>query len=40
LPQYSAPPAFGWTGMSPDGSALFVRDLSTDEVYALDLELP
>jgi hypothetical protein len=40
LPQYTAPPAFGWTGVAPDGSALFVRDLSTDEVYALDLELP
>jgi hypothetical protein len=23
-----------------DGSALFVGDLSTDEIYALDLELP
>ena len=40
LPRYSAAPAFGWTGIAPDGSALFVRDLSTDEVYALDLELP
>ena len=29
-----------WTGLAPDGSALFVRDLSTQEVYALDLELP
>jgi eukaryotic-like serine/threonine-protein kinase len=40
LPRYSAPPAFGWTGIAPDGSALFVRDLSTDEIYALDLQLP
>jgi serine/threonine protein kinase/Tol biopolymer transport system component len=29
-----------WTGLAPDGSALFVRDLSTDEIYSLDLELP
>jgi len=28
-----------WTGLAPDGSALFVRDLSTDEIYSLDLEL-
>jgi len=29
-----------WTGLAPDGSALFVRDLSTDEIYSLDLDLP
>jgi eukaryotic-like serine/threonine-protein kinase len=29
-----------WIGLGPDGSALFVRDLSTDEIYSLDLELP
>jgi hypothetical protein len=29
-----------WSGITPDGSLLFVRDLSTDEIYALDLELP
>ncbi len=29
-----------WSGTSPDGSPLFVRDVSTDEIYALDLELP
>ena len=40
LLRYSTPPAFQWSGVAPDGSALFVRDLSTDEVYALDLELP
>ncbi|MGC2476446.1 MAG: protein kinase [Candidatus Sulfotelmatobacter sp.] len=40
LPRYSAPPAYGWSGIAPDGSALFVRDLSTDEIYALDLDLP
>jgi eukaryotic-like serine/threonine-protein kinase len=40
LLRYSVPPAFGWSGTAPDGSALFDRDLSTDEIYALDLELP
>ncbi len=40
LPRYLAPPAYGWSGIAPDGSALFIRDLSTDEVYALDLDLP
>ena len=29
-----------WSGLAPDGSSLFVRDLSTDEIYSLDLELP
>lgn len=29
-----------WTGLAPDGSPLFVRDLSTREIYALDLDLP
>jgi len=29
-----------WSGIAPDGSALFTRDLSTDEIYSLDLELP
>jgi len=29
-----------WSGITPDGSPLFVRDQSTDEIYALDLELP
>jgi serine/threonine protein kinase len=29
-----------WSGLTPDGSPLFVRNLSTDEIYALDLDLP
>jgi Tol biopolymer transport system component len=29
-----------WTAITPDGSPLFVRDLSTDEIYAFDLDLP
>ncbi|MGC2541410.1 MAG: protein kinase, partial [Candidatus Sulfotelmatobacter sp.] len=40
LHRYLAPPAYGWSGIAPDGSALFTRDLSTDEIYTLDLELP
>lgn len=31
---------FGWSGLAPDDSVLFVRDVSTDEIYALALELP
>jgi serine/threonine protein kinase/Tol biopolymer transport system component len=30
----------GWSGLTPDGSALFVRDVSTDEIYSLELEFP
>jgi Tol biopolymer transport system component len=40
LLRYSALPAYGWSGLAPDGSALFDQDLSTDEIYALELELP
>ena len=40
LLRYQSAPAFGWSGIAPDGSSLFVRDLSTDEIYALDVELP
>lgn len=29
-----------WSGMAPDGSPLLVRDISTQEIYALDSELP
>ena len=31
---------FAWSGLAPDDSALVVRDVSTDEIYSLDLELP
>jgi Tol biopolymer transport system component len=31
---------WAWTGLAPDDSALLVRDVSTDEIYSLDLELP
>jgi dipeptidyl aminopeptidase/acylaminoacyl peptidase len=29
-----------WSGLTPDNSALFVRDLSTQDIYALDVEFP
>ena len=29
-----------WSGLTPDDSPLFLRDVSTDEIYTLDLELP
>jgi len=29
-----------WTGMAADGSPLLVRDISSEEVYSLDLHLP
>jgi Tol biopolymer transport system component len=29
-----------WAGITPDGSPLIVRDISNQEIYALDLNLP
>jgi Tol biopolymer transport system component/DNA-binding winged helix-turn-helix (wHTH) protein len=29
-----------WSGLAPDGSPLFIRDMSADDIYALELELP
>ena len=29
-----------WSGITPDGRPLFVRDVSSDEIYALDVDLP
>jgi serine/threonine protein kinase/Tol biopolymer transport system component len=40
LTRFRSRAAGPWSNIAPDGSALFVRDLSTDELYALDLELP
>jgi Tol biopolymer transport system component len=40
LHRFNTFPAGAWSGVAPDGSALFVRDLTTDEIYALELELP
>jgi Tol biopolymer transport system component/predicted Ser/Thr protein kinase len=34
-------PTWGeWSGLAPDGSPLLVRDISTQEIYALDWKLP
>ncbi len=30
----------GWSGVTPDGSILAVRDTSLEEIYALELDLP
>jgi eukaryotic-like serine/threonine-protein kinase len=39
LPRYLG--AWGsWSGPAPDDSRLFVRDLSTQDIYALDVDLP
>jgi hypothetical protein len=29
-----------WCGLAPDGSPLVLRDVGTQEIYALDLQLP
>jgi hypothetical protein len=29
-----------WSGITPDNVPLFERDVSTDEIYALNVELP
>jgi len=29
-----------WSGLAPDGSPLVIRDISNQEIYALDLQLP
>jgi Tol biopolymer transport system component/DNA-binding winged helix-turn-helix (wHTH) protein len=29
-----------WTGIAPDGSPLLVRNISNEEIYSLDLQLP
>ena len=37
------PAQFGgapWTGLGPGDTPLFVRDISTQEIYALDVDLP
>jgi Tol biopolymer transport system component/DNA-binding winged helix-turn-helix (wHTH) protein len=33
-------PFGAWSGLAPDGSPLFVRDISNQEIYALDWRLP
>ena len=29
-----------WSGVTPDGSPLLLRDISSQEVYALDFAIP
>jgi hypothetical protein len=29
-----------WSGLAPDGSPLVVRDISTQEIYSLDVDFP
>jgi hypothetical protein len=29
-----------WTGLAPDGSILGLRDISSEEIYALDVKFP
>jgi|SRR5580765_4647259 Tol biopolymer transport system component len=29
-----------WSGVTPDGAALFLRDVSVGEIYSLEVELP
>jgi Tol biopolymer transport system component len=36
----SCPPFGSWAGLAPDDSPLLLRDVSTQEIYALDLQLP
>jgi len=31
---------FPWSGITPDGAPLLLRDTSSQEVYALDFESP
>jgi serine/threonine protein kinase/Tol biopolymer transport system component len=33
-------PDITWSGLTPDGSPLLMRDIGTEEVYALDFEAP
>lgn len=33
-------PWISWSGLTPDGSPLLMRDIGTQEVYALDFEAP
>jgi serine/threonine protein kinase/Tol biopolymer transport system component len=40
LPRFFGANFGSWSGIAPDGSRLFVRDTSSQEMYALDVELP
>jgi len=38
--RYDGGPSGSWSGLTPDDSRLYVRDLSAQEIYALDVDLP
>jgi Tol biopolymer transport system component len=40
LPRYFGANFGSWSGTAPDNSRLYVRDISSQEIYALDVELP
>lgn len=40
LPRFFGNNFGSWSGNTPDGSRLFVRDTSSQEIYALDVHLP
>jgi hypothetical protein len=40
LPRFFGGNFGSWSGMGPEDSRLFVRDASSQEIYALDVELP
>jgi eukaryotic-like serine/threonine-protein kinase len=41
LKDFRQAPGFGyWVGLAPDDSPLLVRDIGTQEIYALDVDLP
>ena len=40
LNRYNAGPSGSWGGLAADGSRLYVQDISAQEIYALDVELP
>jgi eukaryotic-like serine/threonine-protein kinase len=33
-------PVGAWSGLTPDGTSIFVRDINTQEIYALDVQFP
>jgi len=33
-------PFVSWSGLTPDGAPLLMRDIGTQEVYALDFDAP
>jgi hypothetical protein len=39
LRRFHGTPSGTWGGLSPDGSRLYVQDLSTQEIYSLQLQL-